>query len=610
MPPASLQSEPTLARQPQRQRELVLKVERSHLGRRWESRCGDQRLAWALAQRLSLPEAVGRVLAGRGLELDQVEDFLDPTLRKLLPDPFRFKDMDRAVARVCAAVEGGEAIAVFGDYDVDGATSAALLKRFLAAAGVPLRVYIPDRLVEGYGPNAPALLRLKSEGVSLVLTVDCGTTAHEALATAAEAGLDVIVLDHHTAEPRLPPVHAMVNPNRLDEDREYGQLAAVGVTFVFLVGLNRALREAGWYRRAGRPEPDLRRWLDLVALGTVCDVVPLTGLNRALVAQGLKVLAGRGNAGLAALCDAARLDEAPGAYHAGFLLGPRVNAGGRVGRADLGARLLACDDAGEAAKLAAELDAYNDERREIEGWVLDQALAQVESGEAVSDGLVLAAGRGWHPGVIGIVASRLRERTNLPALVIALEDGQGKGSGRSVPGVDLGAAVIAARQSELLIDGGGHPMAAGLTVSEDRLPELRAFLDERLARRMAEIDYRPALGIDAVLQPGAAQAGLVQQLAALGPYGVGNPEPRFAIAEGQVLGPQVVGETHVRCTVLGRDGARLKAIAFRALDSAVGGTLLRRQGLPLHLAGKLRLDSWAGGDAVQFIIEDVAAVQG
>ena len=609
-PPASLQSGPASPRQPRRQRELVLKVECSRLGRRWESRCRDQRLAWALSQRFALPDAVGRVLAGRGLDLDSVEDFLEPTLRKLLPDPSRFKDMDRAVARVQAAIEGGEAIAVFGDYDVDGATSAALLKRFLAAAGVPLRVYIPDRLAEGYGPNAPALLRLKSEGISLVITVDCGTTGHAALATAAEAGLDVIVLDHHTAEARLPPVHAMVNPNRLDEDGAFAQLAAVGVAFIFLVGLNRALREADWYRRAGREEPDLRRWLDLVALGTVCDVVPLTGLNRAFVAQGLKVLAGRGNAGLAALCDVARLDEAPGAYHAGFLLGPRVNAGGRVGRADLGARLLACDDAGEAAKLAAELDGYNSERRDIERWVFDQALAQLESGEAASDGLVLAAGRGWHPGVIGIVASRLRERTNLPALVVALDEGIGKGSGRSVPGVDLGAAVIAARQQGLLEDGGGHPMAAGLTVAEARLPELRAFLDERLARRMAEIDYRPALGIDAVLQPGAAQADLVQQLAALEPYGVGNPEPRFALAECQVLGPQVVGESHVRCTVLGQDGARRKAIAFRALDSALGEVLLRRQGLPLHLAGKLRLDRWAGGDAVQFIIEDVAAVQG
>ncbi len=608
MPPSAAISANSRASRPQR--DLILKVEHSRLGRRWESRCSDQRLAWALSQRLSLPDTVGRVLAGRGLDLDGIEDFLQPTLRKLLPDPFRFRDMDRAVARVRAAVEGGEAIAVFGDYDVDGATSSALLKRFLAAAGVPLRVYIPDRLTEGYGPTAPALLRLKSEGISLVVTVDCGTTAHEALATAAEAGLEVIVLDHHTAEPRLPPVYAMVNPNRLDEDGGFGQLAAVGVTFVFLVGLNRALREAGWYRQSGREEPDLRRWLDLVALGTVCDVVPLTGLNRAFVAQGLKVLARRRNAGLAALSDVARLDQTPGTYHAGFLLGPRINAGGRVGRSDLGARLLACDDPGEAAELAAQLDGYNSERREIERGVLDQALAQVESGEATSDGLVLAAGEGWHPGVIGIVASRLKERTNLPALVVALEGDIGKASGRSVPGVDLGAAVIAARQSGLLINGGGHPMAAGLTVAKDQLAALRAFLSERLARRMAEIAYRPALGIDAVLQPGAARADLVQRLEEIGPYGVGNPEPRFVLPEAQILGPQVVGENHVRCTLLGTDGARLKAIAFRALDSALGEVLLRRQGLPLHLAGKLRLDNWAGGDAVQFIIEDVAAVQG
>ena len=609
-PPASPGLSPAPQREPRRHRELLLKVERSCLGRRWESRCSDQRLAWALSQRYALPDAVARLLAGRGLGLDGIDDFLQPTLRKLLPDPFRFKDMDRAVDRLRAAVEGGESIAVFGDYDVDGATSSALLKRFLAAAGVPLRVYIPDRLIEGYGPTAPALLRLKSEGVSLVVTVDCGTTAHEALGAAAEAGLDVVVLDHHTAEPRLPLVHAMVNPNRLDEDGAFAQLAAVGVTFVFLVGLNRALREAGWYQRNGREEPDLRRWLDLVALGTVCDVVPLTGLNRAFVAQGLKVLAGRRNAGLAALCDVARIDQAPGTYHAGFLLGPRVNAGGRVGRSDLGARLLACDEAGEAAELAGQLDAYNRERRDIERAVLDQALEQVESGEAVSDGLVLAAGEGWHAGVIGIVASRLKERTNLPALVVALEDGRGKGSGRSVPGVDLGAAIIAARQKDLLIDGGGHPMAAGLTVARDRLPALRAFLSERLARRMAEIDYVPALGVDAVLQPGAARAELVQRLEEIGPFGVGNPEPRFALPEAQIMGPQVVGENHVRCALLGADGSRLKAIAFRALDTALGEALLRRQGLPLHLAGKLRLDAWAGGDAVQFIIEDAAAVRG
>jgi single-stranded-DNA-specific exonuclease len=611
MPPPTAPAEKTTqANRPGDGRALCLGVERSLLGRRWESRCGDLRLAAALSQRHGLPEIVGRVLAGRGVDLEEAESHLDPTLRRLMPNPSQLKDMDRAVARLVAAIEGRETIAVFGDYDVDGATSAALLKRFLSAIGVPLRVYVPDRVAEGYGPNAPALLRLKAEGVSLVITVDCGTTAHEALATAAEAGLDTLVIDHHAAEPRLPAAYAIVNPNRLDEDGHLGQLAAVGVTFVFLVGLNRALRDGGWYGRAGQSEPDLRTWLDLVALGTVCDVVPLTGLNRAFVAQGLKVLAGRGNAGLAALCDAARIDERPGTYHAGFILGPRVNAGGRVGQSDLGAQLLASDDPAEAARLAEQLDGLNSERRRIETDVLDQALAQVENMAAEARGLVMAVAEGWHPGVIGIVASRLKERTNLPSLVVALENGVGKGSGRSVPGVDLGAAVIAARQSGLLINGGGHPMAAGLTVAEDRVEALRAFLEERLSRRIAEIQYRPSLGIDGALQPGGARSDLVDALEQVGPYGAGNPEPRFAIPEARVAAAQVVGENHVRCTITGSDGSRLKGIAFRALDGALGPALLKTGGLPLHLAGKLRRDAWAGGQAVQFIIEDAARVGG
>ncbi len=611
MPPPSEPAEKgTQASHPGDGRALCLGVERSLLGRRWETRCGDLRLAAALSQRHGLPEIVGRVLAGRGVALEEAESHLNPTLRRLMPNPSQLKDMDRAVARLVAAIEGQETIAVFGDYDVDGATSAALLKRFLAAIGVPLRVYVPDRRAEGYGPNAPALLRLKAEGVSLVITVDCGTTAHESLAVAAEASLDTLVIDHHAAEPRLPAAYAVVNPNRLDEDGHLGQLAAVGVTFVFLVGLNRALRDGGWYGRAGQTEPDLRAWLDLVALGTVCDVVPLTGLNRAFVAQGLKVLAGRGNVGLAALCDAARVDERPGTYHAGFILGPRINAGGRVGQSDLGAQLLATDDPGEAARLAEQLDGLNAERRRIERDVLDQALAQIEATAAEARGLVMAVAEGWHPGVIGIVASRLKERTNLPSLVVALENGVGKGSGRSVPGVDLGAAVIAARQSGLLINGGGHPMAAGLTVAEDRVEALRAFLDERLSRRIAEIQYRPSLGIDGALQPGGARSDLVEVLEQVGPYGAGNPEPRFAIPEARVAAAQVVGENHVRCTITGSDGSRLKGIAFRALDGALGPALLRTGGLPLHLAGKLRRDAWAGGQAVQFIIEDAARVGG
>jgi len=589
-----------------------LGVERSIGGKRWESRLTDERLALTLAQRLDLPELIGRVLAARSVDLDQARSFLDPRLRDLLPDPSHLKDMDAAVARLLRALQAGEAIAVFGDYDVDGATSSALLQRFLRAVGADLRVYIPDRLAEGYGPNAPALLRLKAEGIAVVVTVDCGIVAFEALQAAADGGLDVIVVDHHAAEARLPPAAAVINPNRLDDDSPHGQLAAVGVTFLLLVALNRALRDAGWYRQPGRVEPDLRRLLDLVALGTVCDVVPLTGLNRAFVAQGLKILAERRNGGLAALSDVAGIDERPGTFHCGFVLGPRVNAGGRVGEAGLGAALLATDDAEQARGLAERLDAYNAERRAIEAEVLDAALAQLEGASATGkgEGLVLAAGEGWHPGVIGIVASRLKDRFGLPALVIALKDGLGKGSGRSVPGVDLGANVIAARQAGLLIDGGGHPMAAGLTVSEAALPELRAFLDERLAKRIAAIDYRPAMGFDAVLQPGAASADLLEALTRIGPFGVGNAEPRFALPAVRVVRPQVVGENHVRCQLAGADGSRLKGIAFRALDGPLGQALLQSGGLPLHIAGKLRADSWSGPDAVQFIVEDAARLAG
>src|SRR5215469_1432375 len=425
--------------------EAFLGVERSLLGRRWRARGGDDREGLAIAQRLALPEIVGRLLASRGVAPEGAESFLKPTLRELLPDPSRFRDMDKAADRLAHAVQTGEPIAVFGDYDVDGATSSALLARFFAAAGHPLKIYIPDRMKEGYGPNLPALLALKEQGVRIVITVDCGITAFEPLAAAEAAGLEVIVVDHHVAEPRLPAALAVINPNRLDEAKGHGQLAAVGVTFLLVVAVNRALRQAGWYGEA-RAEPDLKRWLDLVALGTVCDVVPLTGLNRALVAQGLKVMARRGNPGLVALADVARLSEPPGCYHAGFLLGPRVNAGGRVGEAGLGARLLTTEDEIEARELAQRLDGHNAERRQIEELVQAAAIAQVEA--RLAPGLVFAAASGWHAGVIGIVASRLKERYGRPACVVALdEDGAiGKGSGRSISGIDLGSAVIAARQ--------------------------------------------------------------------------------------------------------------------------------------------------------------------
>jgi single-stranded-DNA-specific exonuclease len=588
-------------------RGCFLGIERSLTGKRWEERLADGRQALALSQQLGLPEVIGRVLAARGVVLDEAERFLNPTLRDFLPDPSIFRDMDRAAARLRAAIEGGEKIAVFGDYDVDGATSAAVLARFFAALGVTLEIYIPDRLAEGYGPNAPALKRLKAQGVDLVITVDCGITAFEALDEAAAAGLDVIVVDHHAAEPRLPVAAAVVNPNRLDDSSGHGQLAAVGVAFLLVVALSRALREADWYARHNRAVPDLIQWLDLVALGTVCDVVPLTGLNRALVTQGLKVMAARRNVGLVALSDVSRIDDRPGTYHAGFLLGPRVNAGGRVGEAPLGAQLLCCNDPGEAAAIAARLDGYNAERKEIELQVLDQAIRQVEE-NGPGEGLVVAAAEGWHAGVIGIVASRLKERFGKPALVVALDGGVGKGSARSVPGVDLGAAVIAARQAGLLLNGGGHPMAAGLTVAAAGLAELTAFLDARLARRLVEIAYRPSLGIDGALKPRGATLELLAQLERCGPFGVGNTQPRFALPAVRVAKASVVGDNHVRCFLGDAQGGSLKGIAFRALESDLGPALLQTAGLPLHVAGRLQIDRWGGREGVQFIIEDAALV--
>ncbi|HUC63510.1 MAG TPA: single-stranded-DNA-specific exonuclease RecJ, partial [Alphaproteobacteria bacterium] len=532
----------------------------------------------------------------------EAESYLAPTLRALLPDPFHLRGMAAAAERLAEAVTGGEPVGIFGDYDVDGATAAALLQRFMAAVGGRTRIYIPDRMREGYGPNAPALLGLKAEGLRLVVTVDCGTAAVEPLAAAAKAGLEVVVVDHHAGEPRLPPALAVINPNRLDEASPHRQLAAVGVAFLLVVAVNSRLRARGWYR--GRVEPDLLQWLDLVALGTVCDVVPLTGVNRALVAQGLKVMARRGNPGLAALADVARLEERPGAYHLGFVLGPRVNAGGRVGEADLGARLLTTGDPAEARALAERLERHNSERQEIEAAVLAGAIATVEASPV--GGIVFAAAIGWHPGVIGIVASRLRERYNRPAFVVALEGGEGKGSGRSVGGIDLGAAVIAAKQAGLLVNGGGHAMAAGLTVAADRLEALRAFLDARIGRELAERRIMPTLALDGMLALAGANRALVDMLERLQPFGAGNAEPLFAVRDARIAVAEVVGGSHVRCILADAGGARLKAIAFRSLETPLGRAILRKPATPLHLACRLRADNWSRADGVQLLIEDAA----
>jgi single-stranded-DNA-specific exonuclease len=586
-----------------------LGVARSVQGRRWRLRNSDERLALALAQQAGLPEILGRVLAGRGVGLEELEDHLNPSLRRLLPDPSRFLDMDAAAERLATAIIRDEKVAVFGDYDVDGATSTALLNRFFRAIGRELRVYIPDRLKEGYGPNAPALRRLRQDGVGIVITVDCGTLAFAPLEDAAAIGLEVIVVDHHLAEPELPKAVAVINPNRLDETPGFGQLAAVGVAFMLIVAVNRRLRTAGYYT-VDCPEPNLLGWLDLVALGTVCDVVPLTGLNRALVGQGLKVLRGRSNAGLAALADVAGVNEPPGAYHLGFLLGPRVNAGGRVGQADLGTRLLSTDDPRLAQQIAAELDRYNRERQEIEAGVLLEAMQELEH-VPDSAALALVARQGWHPGVIGIVAARVREASGRPSFVIALdENGIGKGSGRSIPGVDLGAAVVAAGQAGLLVNGGGHAMAAGLTVETARLNELKAFLNERLAAAVAKAGASASMGFDGALGIGGANTDLYDKLEQLGPYGSGNPEPRFALAGARVITADVVGDKHVRCLLGSSDGSgpRLRAIAFRSIESELGPALLqaRQTGSVLHVGGHLRADHWRGERRVQFVLEDAA----
>ncbi|MDR3448352.1 MAG: single-stranded-DNA-specific exonuclease RecJ [Alphaproteobacteria bacterium] len=577
-----------------------LGIDKSATGHKWVARDYDERVALALAQRHGLPDIIARSLSARGIGLEDAAAFLDPKLRDLLPDPSRFRDMDKAAARFAEAVTRGEKIAVFGDYDVDGATSSALLLRFGQALGIDIRLYVPDRLKEGYGPNVAAMRMLAEEGIKLTICVDCGTTAHEPLAAAREAGMDVIVLDHHASEPVLPPAVAVVNPNRIDEDGAFGFLAAVGVTYLFVIAANRTLRAAGFYT-AAKPEPDLLQWLDLVALGTVCDVVKLNGLNRGLVAQGLKIASRRQNAGMAALAQVAGVKEW-NTYAAGFLLGPRVNAGGRVGEANLGAKLLSTNDPSVAATLAQHLHALNAERREIEARVLAEAEQIHIEGEAP---MAFVASENWHPGVIGIVASRLKDKFRHPALVVSLEGAVGKGSGRSVGSVDLGAHIIAARQAGLLLNGGGHKMAAGFTVARDKIEALRAFLAERIGKQMASEPLVPSLTLDGTVAGQAMTPEFVRRIEALGPFGTGNSEPRFALADCMIVKADIVGEKHVSVIYM-QGGTRGRGIAFRAMENDLGPVLLGRG--RMHLAGHLRIDEWQGDERVQLYIDDAAQI--
>jgi single-stranded-DNA-specific exonuclease len=587
----------------------LLGVAQSARGLRWVERLDQTRglAATTIAQAHGLPELLGRVLAGRGAEPHTAARYLDPLLRTLLPDPARLQDMDKAASRFAAAVKAGEAIAVFGDYDVDGAASVALIERFLRAHGQSCVTYIPERLTEGYGPSPEALAALAEEGARLILTVDCGTTSAAAIAAANEAGAEVIVIDHHQADEALPPAFAVLNPNRLDDLSGQGHLAAAGVVFLFLVAVTRVLRAEGVYRHGA--EPDLLGLLDLVALATVCDVVPLKDVNRAFVAQGLKVLRLRHNQGLRALADAARIDAAPNCYTLGFILGPRINAGGRTGASSLGARLLASDDEIEARSIAAKLETANAERRAIEESMLEDALARADALLAADAGLPLLflAAEGWHKGLLGLIAGRIADRFRLPSFVASLEpDGYATGSARSIAGVDLGSVVRAAVHRGLLGKGGGHPMAAGFRYERRKQDALIGFLSEHLHEPVAASATIRKLPIDGAVSAGGANLALLDLLDRAGPYGPGHPEPRFVLPSHRLSRVRAIKEAHLRCTLQGPDGARIEACAFRIADTPLGKLLLKGEGLALHVAGHLRRSSWQGRESVELLIEDAA----
>lgn len=583
----------------------VLGVERSATGRRWIWRQADARTGLGIAQRLGLPELVGRLLAARGVGIEQAQDFLDPTLRALLPDPSVLRDMDTAAARLADAVQRAESVAVFGDYDVDGACSGALMVRLLRELGCRVAHYVPDRLNEGYGPNAGAIRTLCDRGATLIVTVDCGIAAGEALAVAHNRA-DIVILDHHKAEGALPRVRAAVNPNRLDCDSGLRTLCAAGVAFLAAVATVRELRRRGQF--AQRPEPDLRLFLDLVALATVCDVMPLTGVNRALVAQGLKVMARRERAGLAALLEVAQAKDTPSAHTLGFMLGPRINASGRIHESDLGLRLLVEDDPIEARAIAETLDAVNKRRQEVEADVLTAAFEAAQTQADRGHPVILVTGEGWHPGVVGIVAGRIKEKFNRPACVAGVAAGLAKGSGRSVAGVDLGAAIIAARQAGLLETGGGHPMAAGFSFRAGREAELQAFLDERLAHA-ATLPSAADLAVEGSLAVQGATVEMAQQVARLAPFGAGNEEPVFVLHRARVVRADRVGKegNTVRAFLEGEGGGgRLKAICFRAKDGPLAQALLG--GGHLHLAGHLRAETWNDNVSVGLHVVDAAPV--
>lgn len=601
--------------EPSGQERPFLGVARSVTGKAWRARLDDagEAVAMAIAQRHETSEILARVLAGRGVTTETAQAFLAPTIRAEMPDPSDLTDLDAAVARLADAVAKGEAIAIFGDYDVDGATSAALLHDILAACGLDPEIYIPDRIFEGYGPNPQAIDRLIDAGSVLIVTVDCGVTSFAALERARERGVDVVVIDHHQTGVCLPPAVAVVNPNRQDDVSGQGDLAAVGVTFLVAAGLLRLLRKRGFFD-AARPEPDLLAELDLVALGTVCDVVPLRGLNRAFVQKGLVAMRHTSRPGILALMREAGLKEPVDSGHLGFLLGPRINAGGRIGDAALGARLLTCTQDSEAREIAETLGRLNRERQAIERDAVADAIAEAEAeiGEGAGPVAIVAARDGWHPGVAGLIASRLKDRFGRPAVVIAFLQGadQGTGSGRSVSGVDLGAAIRKAVDTGILAKGGGHAMAAGLTIARAKLAEFRQFLETELGAQMRLAGRDDVLKIDAAMTAGGARLDLVCGLKAAGPFGSGNSAPVFAFPAHRLRFAKVVGNGHVRVGLSADTGSTLKGIAFRAAGTPLGDALLSAGGRPLHVAGTLSVDHWGGSPRPQLRVVDVAVPDG
>ncbi len=563
----------------------------------------DERRAELIAQRFALPLPVARIIASRGIPVDDVANFINPKLQNLMPDPFCMKDMEKAAKRIAEAIVKKQKVAIIGDYDVDGATSSSVLRLYLESVGIEPEIHIPER-DEGYGPSRQAFDEFAALGAELVITVDCGTTAFDVFDYAGSLNIPVIVLDHHEAEVRLPEVYAVVNPKRLDESDDYPYLkymAAVGVVFCTIVAVNRELRKQGFF--AGREEPNLLQWLDLVALGTVCDVVPLLGLNRAFVRQGLRIMLLRSNTGLRALIDKSGISEAPSAFHLGYVLGPRINACGRVGEASLGNKLLCSRDDFQAGQLADKLNEFNAQRKEIEAYVLLSAIEMLE-GTPQEYPIAFAAGKDWHQGVVGIVAGKLKERYNVPAFVMSIEPDEVKGSARSVPGVDLGALIIAAKEKGLLTKGGGHTMAAGFSLSEDKIEAFRRFAGEYVRQKLGEEDVAPVIEVDSALDLLGANTDFAAALELLEPFGAGNAEPKIVLEHVRIVKPGIVGAGHVRCFLTSGNGGSLKAMAFKIADTELGKTLLNSQGAVFDIAGVLRRDNWQGRNSVQFIIDD------